>query len=332
MALPKNFIRQFVIWVAISVVGYGAWAAFSGAEQVWSAIKLLGWDGWTIVLGLSLLNYVLRFVRWDIYLKRLGCVVPAGFNFVSYIAGFGFTASPGKVGEAVRSVYLKRYNVSYVHSLSAFFVERLVDMLSMIIVASLAAYAFESTRWLVALTLVVTLALLPLVHSDWLYNLLDRLRRNLSSERLKSGGEHLLSLLRTSADLLKSAPLYLGLLLGLIAWFAEGYGLYVVLDRMGADVPLLVVAGIYGVAVLAGAVSFVPGGLGGTEIVMGSLLVLSGVDAAIAASAVIVCRLATLWFAVVLGLACVVGMEFKGVGAGAVTDLTADAGKNTNDG
>ena len=35
----------------------------------------------------------------------------------------------------------------------------------MIIVASLAAYAFENTRWLVALTFIVTIALLPLVHS-----------------------------------------------------------------------------------------------------------------------------------------------------------------------
>ncbi len=316
MALPKNFIRQFVIFLALSVVGYGAWVAYSGAGEVWSAITQLGWDGWAIVLGLSLLNYVLRFVRWDIYLKRLGCKVPHAWNFLAYIAGFGFTASPGKVGEAVRSVYLKRFNVSYVQSLSAFFVERLVDMLSMIIVASLAAYAFENTRWLVAVTFIVTIALLPLVHSQWLYDFLDRRRRNLASERLKSMGEHLLELLRTSADLLKSAPLYAGLLLGLVAWFAEGLGLYIVLERMGADIPLLVVAGIYGVAVLAGAVSFVPGGLGGTELVMGSLLVLSGADAAVAASAVIVCRLATLWFAVVLGLTCVVGMEVKGVGAG----------------
>jgi len=124
----------------------------------------------------------------------------------------------------------------------------------------------------------------------------------------------LLELLTTSADLLKSGPLYLGLLLGLLAWFAEGYALYVVLDLMGASTPVYVAAGIYGVSVLAGAVSFVPGGLGGTELVMGSLLVLSGVDAPTAVSAVIICRLATLWFAVAIGLVFVLGIEVGGLG------------------
>jgi uncharacterized protein (TIRG00374 family) len=103
-------------------------------------------------------------------------------------------------------------------------------------------------------------------------------------------------------------------LLGLLAWFAEGYALYVVLDLMGASTPIYVAAGIYGVSVLAGAVSFVPGGLGGTELVMGSLLVLSGVDAPTAVSAVIICRLATLWFAVAFGLIFVLGIEVGGLG------------------
>ena len=127
-------------------------------------------------------------------------------------------------------------------------------------------------------------------------------------------GEHLLSMLRSSAGLLRSGPLYVGLFLGLLAWAAEGYGLYIVLERMGADVPIYLAAGIYGVSVLAGAVSFVPGGLGGTELVMRSLLIVAGVDAPVAVSAVIICRLATLWFAVAIGLVAVVGIEIGGLG------------------
>jgi uncharacterized protein (TIRG00374 family) len=314
VALPANFIRQLVVCVVLSIAFYGAWAAFGGVGEVWAGITSLGWDGWGIILGLSLCNYVLRFIRWDYYLQQLGYRVPKLANFAIYLAGFGFTATPGKVGEAVRTVYLKPFNVSYVHGLSAFFVERLVDMLSMVLVASLAAYAFASTRWLVALTLIVTLAFLPLIHSQRFNAFLERRRQGLSSERLRSMGEHLLSLMRSSANLLKSGPLYIGLLIGLLAWFAEGYALYVVLERMGAATPIYVAAGIYGVSVLAGAVSFVPGGLGGTELVMGSLLVLSGVDAPTAVTAVIICRLATLWFAVALGLVFVVGIEFGGLG------------------
>lgn len=312
MALPANFVRQLLVCVLLSAVFYGAWAAYGGIREVWASILLLGWAGWGIILGLSLLNYLLRFIRWDYYLRRLGFRVPRGANLAIYLAGFGLTTTPGKVGEAVRSVYLKPYGVGYVRSLSVFFVERLVDMIAMIVVASLAAYAFENTRWLVAVTFAVTAAMLPLVRSELFYRAIERLRQGLSSKRLRSMGEHLLSTLRSSAELLRSGPLYTGLAIGLVAWAAEGCALYVVLERMGADTPLLVAAGIYGVSILAGVVSFMPGGLGGTELVMGSLLMLTGVDAPTAVSAVIICRLATLWFAVAIGLVFLVDLEFRG--------------------
>jgi uncharacterized protein (TIRG00374 family) len=315
LALPANFIRQFLVCVVLSIVFYSAWVIYSDPDEVLASVTLLGWEGWGLILGLSLLNYLLRFCRWHIYLARLGCSVPLAKNLLAYLGGFGFTTTPGKVGEAVRSVYLKPYGVGYVESLSAFFVERLVDMLAMIVVASLAAYAFESTRWLVGLTFVVTFAFLPLIHSQKFLGFLERKRGSLSSERFRKMGEHFMTLLATSANLLRSGPLYAGMLIGLVAWMAEGIALYIVLERMGAETPLLLAAGIYGVSILAGAVSFVPGGLGGTEIVMGSLLILTGVDAPVAASAVIVCRIATLWFAVLIGLACVVVLELTSGGS-----------------
>jgi len=314
LALPANFIRQLLIVVILSAVLLGAMAAFGDVDEVLVSVRSLGFTGWVIILGLSLSNYLLRFIRWDYYLRNLGYRVPLLANLSIYLAGFGFTTTPGKAGEVVRTVYLKPFGVSYIHGLSAFFVERLVDMISMIIVASLAAYAFESTRWLVGLTLIVTLAFLPMVHSKLVYDFLERRRQDFRSLRIRSLGEHLLSMLRSSADLLRSGPLYIGLLLGLLAWAAEGYGLYFLLERMGADTPLYLAAGIYGVSVLAGVVSFVPGGLGGTELVMGSLLILTGVDAPIAVSAVIICRIATLWFAVAIGLVFVVGIEAGGLG------------------
>ena len=302
MTLPEHFVRKLLVCIVLSAAFYGAWVIYGGIDDVMAAASRIGWQGWAIILGLSLFNYALRFVRWGYYLNHLGCNVPAGANLVAYLAGFGFTTTPGKVGEAVRSIYLKPYGVSYMQSLAAFFVERLVDLLAMIVVASLAAYAFESMRWLVGVTLLVTIAVVPLVHSKRLPQWLAARAEASVSERLSTTLGQVVKMLGASAQLLRSTPLYGGVLLGLVAWFAEGYALYVVLDRMGADIPVLLAAGIYGVSILAGVVSFVPGGLGGTEIVMGSLLVLSGVDAPLAVSAVIICRVATLWFAVAIGL------------------------------
>ncbi|MGI9309838.1 MAG: lysylphosphatidylglycerol synthase transmembrane domain-containing protein [Gammaproteobacteria bacterium] len=312
MPVPPKLIRQIVICVVASIAFYGVSVVVSGWEDVSSAVARMGWSGWGIILGLSLVNYLLRFVRWQVYLNHLGCRVPVFYSLSVYLAGFAFTATPGKVGEAVRSVYLKPYSVTYVNSLSAFFVERFVDVIAMVLLASLAAFAFEDMRWLVIVTALVVLLVLPLIHSSRVQARIERFRQGLASEKLRALGEHVLNLLESSASLLRAGPLYGGLFLGAIAWLAEGYALYVVLDFLGVEMAITLAAGIYGVSILAGAVSFMPGGLGGTEVVMGVLLGLSGVEPAIAVSAVLVCRIATLWFAVLVGLMVLSGLELGG--------------------
>ena len=52
---------------------------------------------------------------------------------------------------------------------------------------------------------------------------------------------------------------------------------------------------------LVGSLSFLPGGLGTNEAVMIGLLVMNGLPEVAAVSATLICRLATLWFAVALG-------------------------------
>jgi uncharacterized protein (TIRG00374 family) len=93
-----------------------------------------------------------------------------------------------------------------------------------------------------------------------------------------------------------------GLLVGLGAWGAEALGFSILLQAMGNSLPLVTAVSVYALAMLAGALSFMPGGLGGSEATMIVLLKLLGIPLPIAVSATIIIRLATLWFAVVLGI------------------------------
>ncbi|HET8869797.1 MAG TPA: lysylphosphatidylglycerol synthase domain-containing protein, partial [Aquabacterium sp.] len=76
------------------------------------------------VAGLSLLNYALRVLRWRVYLKQLGHRFSMRFTALSFMAGFAFTLSPGKLGEIVRSRYYLPKGVSVGALTGAFFVER----------------------------------------------------------------------------------------------------------------------------------------------------------------------------------------------------------------
>ena len=83
---------------------------------------------------------------------------------------------------------------------------------------------------------------------------------------------------------------------------AEALAFYWLLGWLGLDVPIAFAVFVYAVAMLAGALSFLPGGLGGTEAVMVGLLIWKGVFLPEAVAATILIRLTTLWFAVFLGV------------------------------
>ena len=59
---------------------------------------------------------------------------------------------------------------------------------------------------------------------------------------------------------------------------------------------------IYALSMLVGGLSFLPGGLGSAEAVMIALLILKGMAMPTAVAATVFIRLATLWFAVLIGL------------------------------
>lgn len=318
--MPANLVRNLIVAVIASIAFYGVWVVLAGPGDVWREVQELGFLGWGLILGLSLFNYLLRFVRWQMYLVSLGYRVPWWPNLRFYLAGFAFTATPGKVGEAVRSLYLKRFAVKYTHSIAAFFVERLVDVVAMVLLSLLTAYVFDEWRWLIGLVGVLLILLLPAVRSGWLKNVIARASHRIASVRLQSLATHLLQLLASSGTLLRAGNLYGGLLLGVLAWAAEGMALYVVVQMLGFDISVPLAVGIYGVSILAGALSFVPGGLGGTEVVMGALLILIGVTEPVAISAVLICRIATLWFAVAIGLVVALELELGSGGRYAMVD------------
>jgi len=270
-------------------------------NAVGESVAQLGFTVWAIVLSLSLVNYSLRFVRWEIYLGHLDCRIGTLRSLAYYIAGFAFTTTPGKAGEAVRSLYLKRHGVTYVHSLAAFFTERFVDLVAMVLLALVAALTFPEYQWPVLVITVLVIASLPLIHAESVHALLYRYVEKLRSNKTRSVGKRLLDLLTSASKLLKPGPLFVGVVLALIAWGAEGIAFHLILESLGVDTSIGLAVGIYSASVLAGALSFIPGGLGSTEAVMVLLLKLVGADTATAVAATLICRLATLWFAVVIG-------------------------------
>ena len=100
-----------------------------------------------------------------------------------------------------------------------------------------------------------------------------------------------------------------GVAVGVVAWFAEGLALWVILKGIGSDIALVRALPIYAAATLVGAVTALPGGLVGTEGSMLALLQQSGVTRVGASAGTVLVRLVTLWFAVAVGLVAMLALR-----------------------
>ena len=301
--------RWLILLSAGGMLVYLGLALAVDASRIGAALTALGAGGILLVLGLSLFNYLLRYLRWAWYVQALGHRVPLLRHLGYYLGGFAFTVSPAKAGESVRSLYLSLHGVPFTHSLAALFTERLLDALAMTALAALIIASQQDYRVAIAAAAAGFAAVTLLAGHGYVPALLRRLASRFGG-RLQRLVLNLAALFESSARLLRARYLVPGLLLGLAAWGAEGYGLYLLAINLGIEVTPWSGTGIYAVAVLAGVASFfMPGGIGGPEAVMTALLVAAGAPLAAAFAVTVLCRLATLWFAVVIGILALLWVE-----------------------
>lgn len=287
-----------VIFVA-AIVLYGLLAAHSlhGALASLNG-RLLVW-----VLGCSVLNYLLRFVRWHVFLGQLGPRPTLGTSLLIYLAGYAFTTTPGKSGEAVRSWWLLSHGVRLEDSLGVLVMERLCDLAAVLLLALLCLSLLGAGQGMLlfgaaAGCLLFALSLQPV----WLAALGKRLdgRRGLMVRLAQTAIGAVLRAWR----LVTPSLLGVGLLTGLVAWAAEGWGFYLLVDAVHQGTTPGLVVGIYAAGLLAGAISMIPGGVGGAEGAMVLLLGAIGLGSGQAMGVTLVSRLATLWFGVAVGALC----------------------------
>jgi uncharacterized protein (TIRG00374 family) len=258
-----------------------------------------------MVLGLSLTNYGLRFSRWHYYLHKLGCRLPMRADLLIYIGGFALTTTPGKAGELARTLWLQPYGVAPSRSIAVFFSERLQDFVAILLLCCLGLSWYPGGRWLLLAALglpVAALVLLYLPGSARAMNRWSETNRQGQRSRMAVLVHRMTEILAHTRGCLTPVPLLIGLVIGIAAWSAEGWGFAILLVALGHPLTLATAFSIYAFSMLTGAASFLPGGLGGSEAAMIVLLRLTGVPLGVAVSATLLIRLATLWFAVLLGI------------------------------
>ena len=274
---------------------------FDRERQLLARLAALG-GPIAVVMAVAAATYACRYARWRWLLLRDGHRFGWWRGFGAYLGGFAFTATPGKVGELVRIRGFGVLGVPAPRTIAVFVFERALDLIVVLALSLLVASRFPAFALVAAVVLAMVAAVV--VAACWapLQRPVSALIAWLPGARLRALATTLFDGLRASAPLWRPRPLAVGLGWGVAAWTLTAAAFAWLCAAAGLALPPAIAFGIYPLAMLAGAVSFVPGGVGTTEAAIVLLLTGAGVATADALAVAIGARLATLWFAVAVGL------------------------------
>jgi len=286
--------------VALAVVVYGGFAVYEGGAEVGGQLLAFAWEWLPVLLGLSLANYVVRFIRWELYLRMLDIRVDFRTSVSIFLAGLAMTITPGKIGEFLKSYLLKESaGVPMARSAPIVFVERVTDLLSLLLLASFGVATYEPDAVpLVVATALASVAAVVVLQSQRLTSLaLGLVARLPVGSRVAPKLEEAVE---ASRALLGFRALALGLFLATVSWFFECAEYSLAFEGFGLELPMGAAVFGYSFSTVAGVVS--PGGVGPTDFFLIEIAQRLGqVDGDVATAASFLVRLCTLWFAVLLG-------------------------------
>ena len=296
--LKKNFVLALGLGVAV----YLALAIVSGLDDLRNAFTSFHWSLLPVIFGLVAFSYVVRFVRWSYYLKLLRVSLPSRMNVAIFAAGLSMTVSPGKFGEVLKSVFIRQVNGAPIaRTAPAVVAERVTDATGMVTWGLLGALAFSFGPGALLLFMALTAAGVAVLRSKRLSLLAERMLLKLPL--LHRLAPHLEDFHGASNELLATRPLIIGTAISLCSWGVEILAVYLCVVGIGAGTPFLVVVFIFAVGSIAGGVSMLPGGIGAAEAGMAGMFgTVAGLSGGTSVALTFVIRLATLWFATLIGV------------------------------
>jgi len=295
------------IWIAvILVIGAAALGALGDVRQLGAQLRGFRWLAFMAALGLALGNYAIRFARWTLYLRRRDVHVPLGTSALVFGAGLSLSITPAKLGELVKSYLLRELEgIAATRTAPVVVAERVSDLVALLLLAVIGVAAYGiAVPLVIAAASLIAFGLVLLAWPRPTRTLIDLVTAPARLRRLRAPLHEMYGGL---AELCRPTTLAAATALAVPAWACECVGFALIVNAFpGAHIALGLAMVIYAATTIAGALSFLPGGLGVTDGAMAMWLVTGAarVERSTAVDATLLTRLATLWFAVGLGLIC----------------------------
>lgn len=308
--MPMKIKRAFIVFGLLTLVYLGLLVWADSRSNIFEYVPTL-LQSLPVLALFSFASYLLRYLRWQWLFTRAGFVIPITVGLLGYLAGFAFTATPGKVGELLRIRYLEPLGVPPCRVVAGFVYERSFDLLVVLVLAALAAAHFGIFPFVALfVSVVILVVVLVAMNPSWLLGVIIFFRRR-GFNRLSKLARTLRNGIAGAVDWVDPLSVSVSFLLGLAAWGLTTGAFVWLLGQLNISIPFSIAIAVYPLAMLAGAASMLPGGLASTEAAVIALLVTQKVPFDQAMVAAVGIRLGTLWFSILLGLSSSLALEMR---------------------
>ncbi len=304
MRMYLNAVKKlgFVWNFALITIIYLASMIYLDTQLDLSMLSNFNMKDISIVFLFFIMSILLRYYRWHLLMIYQGVEHKLFGGFLFYVAGFAYTATPGKVGELSRAFFYNRINIPSYTVVSSFILERFFDLIVVLLMAGLLLLQYPSLHLVAYFIIVIILAVVFFVYNISLLRFICKLIKRLGVNRLTKLFIFFYLISKGIRSMLTIRVTVLSFTLGLFAWSCTSLILVYICYIFQLNIPLEKLYAIYPTAMLAGAISFIPGGLGATEAIIVFLLNNLGVSLSVSSAIAILVRLSTLWLAMLFGV------------------------------
>jgi uncharacterized protein (TIRG00374 family) len=318
-----------IISITAALVLLAGLIYFSGPDKIVGTLLRTNLFIAAAGFGVMVVGAVLRTERWRYLLRRAGISVPFGAAMKVYVAGlFLSNVTPGKSGDPIRSVLLKKvcgYKVS--SSLPSVIAERALDVGSMVLlgvvglvmVAASAASAvmpffMAAIAVYASIFLVAMFALSSESRARWTASKLNKIASRIPKIKNYSGRaeEFMINMQKSLMLYWHKKTLITGMLYSITIWALESVILYVAFLSLGFNITYAAAMAAICVSTLIAVLTFLPGGIGSSEVIavafLTSLFPLSAADVTAAA---LLNRFIGFWVYTVVGAGLLATMRYR---------------------
>jgi len=295
--LSKKFLIIFIM-----IIFYVAFIAYSDFEKFSDNLSQFHIEYLPPILALSFCVMVVKGIRQQVLLKKIGITMPLKNSILLYFAGLSMIVTPAGSGELIKSYLLKKkfgYNVA--KTFPIVFVERFHDLLAVVTIIFFTLLFIQMVEIALVITIVgIFLGVLyAAVRSKKCFTILTKFliripKVNKFVENIEESYD-VFSSLTTKKTSLKNWGISLS------AWGLDAVVAYLVFIGFDLNLDIIFTTFVIFSSVLLGVITFLPAGIGVTEVSVVSFLTNKGIDMALATTVIVMIRLVTIWFATIIG-------------------------------